>query len=408
MNRGRRTRAAWRVIALLGITLLAAACGGRGDKTGQADAAVDGALPVVWFSADKLDLQPPRCASAIVLEAESGTVLYAHNEHARRPPASVAKTMLELVVLDEVEAGRLALTDSIRVSAWASRIGGSQVYLSQGEVFSLEEMLHAIVIASANDACVAVAEHIAGTADGFVEMMNERAQKMGLKETYFINTHGLDDEPGEGNVTSAHDLAQIARELVRHEHVLEWSSIPEAPFRNGTFRLINTNKMLGDFQGMDGLKTGFTNKAGFCLSATAERKGLRLISVVMGAQTSRIRFQETARLLAAGFNGVARVAATKRGGDLGLEAMVLRSQGHVIRPQAGQDVTIYVPRSRQDQVRKDVRLDKKISAPLKQGQRVGSIEVHVGDELVATVPAVSNEAVEAKGWRAWLARKFGG
>ena len=408
MNRGRRTRAAWLVIAFVSFTLTAAACGSRESDVAKADAAIDGVGPVVWFSAEKINLQPPRCASAIVLEVDSGTILYAYNEHARRPPASVAKTMLELVVLDEVEAGRLALTDSIRVSAWASRIGGSQVYLSEGEVFSLEEMLHAIVIASANDACVAVAEHIAGTADGFVEMMNERAQKMGLKETYFINTHGLDDEPGEGNVTSAHDLAQIARELVRHEHVLEWSSIPEAPFRNGTFRLINTNKMLGDFQGMDGLKTGFTDKAGFCLSATAERKGLRLVSVVMGAQTSRIRFQETARLLAAGFNGVARVAATKKGGDLGLEAMVLRSQGHVIRPQAGQDVTIYVPRSRQDQVRKDVRLDKKISAPLKQGQRVGSIEVHVGDELVATVPAVSNEAVEAKGWRAWLARKFGG
>lgn len=407
MNRGRGTPAALLGIVLLGLFTLLPACGGRESAVSRTDG-VDGAKPVVWFSAEKIDLEPPRCASAIVLEAESGTILYEYNEHARRPPASVAKTMLELVVLDEVEAGRLALTDSVRVSKWASRIGGSQVYLAQGEVFTLEELLHAIVIASANDACVAVAEQIAGTADGFVDMMNDRAREMGLEDTHFINVHGLDDEPGQGNLTSAYDLAQIARELVHHEHVLDWSSIVEAPFRNGTFRLINTNKMLGDFPGMDGLKTGYTTRAGFCLSATAQRKGLRLISVVLGAESSRIRFQETARLLAAGFNGIARVAATKKGGDLGLEAMVLRSQGHMIRPQAGQDVTVYVPRARQNAVRKDVRLDKKISAPLAQGQRVGTIEVRVGDEIVATVPAVSNEAVEAKGWRAWLKRKFGG
>jgi len=408
MNRGRGTRAAVLAVLLAGLLVALCACGGR-EPVEQATAAQGNGLePVVWFSGEKLSIQPPRCASAILLEADSGEILYAWNEHARRAPASIAKTMLELVVLDEVEAGRISLQDSVRSSKWASRIGGSQVYLKEGEVFTLEELLHAVVIASANDACVAIAEHIAGSADGFVEMMNDRAEKMGLKETYFVNVHGLDDEPIEGNTTSAYDIAQIARELVRHDHVLGWSSTVEAPFRDGTFRLINTNKMLGDFPGLDGLKTGYTSKAGFCFAGTAKRKGLRLVSVVLGGESSRLRFQESGRLLAAGFNGVTRVAATKKDGDLGIEAVVLRSHGRKIRPLAAQEVTVFVPRSKHDLVRKEVRLDKKISAPLKVGQRVGMVDVRLGDQLVASVPAVSNEAVEAKGWRAWLKRKFGG
>jgi D-alanyl-D-alanine carboxypeptidase (penicillin-binding protein 5/6) len=409
MNRGRGKRAAVVAVLLAGCLVVLSACGGGDEARQQAAAApAEVSKPVFWFSADKVSLQPPRCASAVLLEAGSGTVLYSWNEHQGRAPASIVKTMLELVVLDEVDAGRLSFQDSVRVSKWASRMGGSQVFLKEGEVFTLEELLHAVVISSANDACVAIAEHIAGSPDGFVEMMNARAEKMGLKDTNFVNVHGLDDEPGDGNITSAYDVAQIARELVRHEHVLSWSSTVEAPFRNGTFRLINTNKMLGDFQGMDGLKTGFTNRAGFCLAASAQRRGLRFISVVLGAETSRIRFQETARLLSAGFNGVTRVSATKKDGDLGIEALVLRSHGKRIRPQAGQDVTVFVPRSKQDLVHKEVRLDKKITAPLKVGQKVGVIEVRLGDQMVASVPALSNEAVEAKGWRAWLKRKFGG
>jgi D-alanyl-D-alanine carboxypeptidase (penicillin-binding protein 5/6) len=393
---------------LLAVTLIAglSACGGRDESPPAAQPPTDGAKPVVAFLGEPFGVASPRCAAAVLMEAETGAVLCAFNEHAERAPASVAKTMLELVVLDEIEAGRLSLQDSIRVSAWASRIGGSQVYLSEGEVFSLDQMLQAIVIASANDACVAVAEHIAGSADGFVEMMNARAEKMGLRETCFVNVHGLDDDP-VGNVTSAHDLARIACELVRHEHVLGWSSTVEAPFRNGTFRLINTNKMLGSFPGLDGLKTGYTDRAGYCLSATAERRGLRLVAVVLGAPSSRVRFQETARILAAGFNQIVRVAAARKDGDLGVEAVVLRSHGHRIRPRAAQDVLVFVPRSKSDLVRKEVVLDKKIVAPIDAGQKVGSVEVRVEDRLVATVAALSNEAVEAKGWRAWVKRTLG-
>ena len=259
-----------------------------------------------------------------------------------------------------------------------------------------------MIISSANDACVAIAEHIAGTPDGFVEMMNARAEAMGLKETYFVNVHGLDDEPMDGNLTSAYDLAQHrpragsarsrARMVLHRRGAVPPRRVPPHQHEQDAGRRARIGRV----------EDRLHRPRRLLFAGTAQRKGLRLISVVLGAASSKIRFQESARLLSAGFNGVTRVPATKKDGDLGIEAVVLRSHGEKIRPLAAQDVTVFVPRSKHDLVRKEVRLDKKIVAPLKVGQRIGMVDVRVGDQLIASVPAVSNQAVEARGWRAWL------
>lgn len=345
--------------------------------------------------------------SAILLEPATGQVLYEQGADLRRAPASIAKLMLELVVLEKIQSGELTLADSVRVSAWASKIGGSQVYLREGEVFSLEDLLRAIVIHSANDACVAVAEHVAGSAAGFVDLMNLRAREMGLADTRYINVHGLDDEPGEGNVTTARDIAKIGALLVAMPHVLEWSSIEEMPFRDGEFLLQNTNKLLGRFPGLDGLKTGYTRKAGFCLCATAERKGMRLVSVVLGAESNRARFDETARLLSAGFNQATKVTVLAEGDPVPGGVPISGGRKLTLPVMAGAPVYALLPRKAE--APKPFLIAKRgLKAPVAKGDSIGTIELRLADGEVIRAPALA--AVEMKKATIFdlIGRLFGG
>ena len=355
----------------------------------------------------RIEVAPIRSVSAILVEPSTGQVLYEQNADAPRAPASIAKTMLELVVLEKVQAGELKLDEPITASAWASKIGGSQVYLREGEVFPLDELMKAIVIHSANDACVAIAEHIAGSADGFVDLMNIQAREMGLTATHFINVHGLDDEPGQGNVTSARDISKIAQKLITMPHVLEWSSIEETPFRDGAFLLQNTNKLLGRFPGLDGLKTGYTHKAGFCLCATAERKGLRLVSVVLGAESNKARFDETARLLGAGFAQLSLNALYATGDPVPGGVPVARGREPRINGVAGAPLAVILPR--RAEAPKAVLVPKQgLRAPIKKGDTVGTIEVTLesGETLRAPVLAAADMKRETV-FQA-IARAFGG
>jgi len=386
--------------------LLSPGCGKHGeppaDRPPEAEAA-----PQLVFAGRPLELPEIAGSAAVLLEPKTNTILYEQNAHDRHAPASIVKMTLELVVMREVEAGRLSLADSIRASAHASKMGGSQVYLAEGEVFTLEEMLQAITIASANDACAAVAEHIAGTTDGFVRMMNQEVEALGLKDTHYINVHGLDDEPGEGNYSSAYDIAQIGRELVRYPHILDWSSTVEAPFRGGEFRLQNTNKLLGHFPGLDGIKTGYTAKAGFCLCASAERDSLRLISVIMGADSNKHRFSETARLLGAGFTGYSRVRVCSGGEPISEELAVQGGKPKTIRAEAPRDIILLVSRPDDRALRKEFVPREGLRAPLRQGTEVGTLRVLSGEKLLAEIPGVCPADVAATGFRAWLKRVFG-
>ena len=222
----------------------------------------------------------------VLMDADTGTVLVEHEQHKRWPPASMAKMMTVLIAIERVHEHQLSLDEPIRTSAWASRIGGSQVYLAEGESFPLGEMLKAIMIASANDAAVAVAEHIVGSTAAFVDLMNARAKALGLADTTYQSVHGL--PPGKGqtaDLTSAHDLAVLGRELMKYPEIMQWAGTASAGFRNDTLQMANTNHLVRTFNGATGLKTGYYREAGFCVTATATRSDLNLIAVVLGLPT---------------------------------------------------------------------------------------------------------------------------
>ena len=273
-------------------------------------------------------------------------------------------------------------------------MGGSQVFLKQGEVFPLSEMMRAIVIASANDACVAVAEHIGGSTEGFVDLMNERAASLGLQNTSCVNVHGLDDTPrGAANYTSAFDLSQIARSLLRHPRILEWSAVRIGPFRDGEFTLYNTNRLLARYPDLDGLKTGYTKRAGYCLVATAKRRGMRLISVVMGSPGERVRDRETARLLSWGFNHFSKTTIVSLGQSLGDVSLEWGVEPHISAVTADSVIAVLTT-SQRHQIDRQVELPAEHPAPVTVGQKLGELSISLGDSLLAQVDRVAAKDVE--------------
>ncbi len=335
----------------------------------------------------------PPYAAAILVEAETGTVLFSHNAHEQRSPASTQKLLLELVAMQQVESGQFSLSDSVRVSARASRIGGSQVFLAQGEVFPLEELMEAIVIPSANDACVAVAEHIGGSVASYIDMMNAQAQQLGLRNTRCVNVHGLDDTPMDNrNLTTAHDLAQIARALLRYPQVLQWSSIRYKPFRDGKFMLYTTNKLLGKFEGLDGLKTGYTQRAGSCLVATAMRRDMRLVSVVLGARSERLRDRETRRLIDWGFDTFSRVPLADAGEVMGSVALDWGLEPHV-RALVPEVATAILSPDQERALQRQLELPAQLPAPVEEGDALGRLTISLGDSLLVEMPIVAEKSV---------------
>jgi len=341
--------------------------------------------------------EEPPYAAAILVEAESGTVLFAHNPDLQRSPASTQKLMLVLVVMDLIKAGKFSLQDQIHVSRRAATTGGSQVFLAQGEIFPLTELMEAIAIPSANDACVAVAEHLGGSVEGFVGLMNGRAQDLGLQHTYSVNVHGLDDTPKDNrNLTTARDLSTIGRALLTYPKVLEWSSIRYKPFRNGEFILYTTNKLLGRFQGLDGLKTGYTQRAGSCLVATAKRHEMRLVSVILGARGEKIRDQETRRLLSWGFNTFSKVPIVKNGELMGKVAVDWGFEPDV-RVHTKDTIFAVLSPEQEKKLQRQVEMPSELPAPIDGGAELGKLKISLGDSLLAEVPIVAEKSVERMG-----------
>ncbi len=341
--------------------------------------------------------EDPPYAAAILVEAESGTVLFAHNPDVQRSPASTQKLMLELVAMDLIKAGKFSLQDQVHVSRRAATTGGSQVFLAQGETFLLTELMEAIVIPSANDACVAVAEHLGGSVEGFVDLMNGRAQDLGLQNTRAVNVHGLDDTPQNNrNLTTARDLSEIGRALLIHPEVLEWSSIRYKPFRNGEFMLYTTNKLLGRFQGLDGLKTGYTQRAGSCLVATAKRHEMRLISVILGARREKIRDQETRRLLSWGFNTFSKVPIVKSGELIGKVAVDWGFEPNV-RVHTKDTILAVLSPEQEKKLARQIEMPSELPAPIEGGAELGKLKISLGDSLLAEVSIVAEKSVERMG-----------
>lgn len=341
--------------------------------------------------------EDPPYAAAVLVEAETGTVLFAYNAHEQRSPASTQKLLLELVAMEMIKNGKFSLRDSVHVSARASRTGGSQVFLAQGEKFPMEELLEAVAIPSANDACVAISEHIGGSVDGFVHMMNDQVKRLGLQNTHCVNVHGLDDTPMDNrNLTTAYDLAQIARALLQYPKVLEWSSTRYKPFRNGEFMLYTTNKLLGKFPDLDGLKTGYTQRAGSCLVATAKRHEMRLVSVILGARSERQRDRETRRLLSWGFNNFSRTpiaAADELVGKVALD-WGLEPEVRALVPDT---ITAILSPDQERSLVRQLDLPKQLPAPIAKGAELGHLKISLGDSLLAEVSIVAEKEVGRMG-----------
>jgi D-alanyl-D-alanine carboxypeptidase (penicillin-binding protein 5/6) len=373
------------VVALCVVALVSLATAGERAKRRQANASVS-----------------PPIESALLMEAVTGTILFDKDMHKQRAPASMVKMMLMLIVMEKVHAGELYLSDTITATAYASKMGGSQIYLREGEAFTLEEMMKAIAIASANDACVAVAEHISGTVEGFLELMNERVKALSMDDTHFETVHGLPPSNGTpGDLTSAHDMAMLARELTKYPEILIWSAMKEDTLRQGKFILANTNKLVYQFPGVDGLKTGFHAQAGFNVTATAQRDGLRMIAVVMGAPSSTTRFDEARRLLAMGFNSYKKVVLVRKDTPVGPEIIVSGSTLRSIRAVAQEDVAVVIKKGIEKQLVTDVQVPKDLSAPAHRGQVIGEVRIKHQDQILTRTAAVVSEEIPKVGliWR---------
>ena len=318
---------------------------------------------------------------AILIEAETGTVLFEQNADAAYPPASVTKIMTLLLVMEALESGKIALTDRISVSEYAASMGGSQVFLEAGEAMTVEEMIKCTVIASANDAAVALAEYVSGSEGAFVAEMNRRAEELGMTATHFENVTGLDDTT-ENHVTSASDIAKMSRELIKHDLILKYSSVWMDSIRDGAFTLTNTNRLIRYYEGATGLKTGSTEKAKFCISACATRGGMTLIAVIMGAPTRDARNEAARRLLDYGFSNYALYRFEGRRWS---DVPVLGGSEPYIEAELA-CFSAVVKKSELSGVVVDLSLPEKIAAPVCVGDEIGSAVIRTGETHLATMP----------------------
>lgn len=333
------------------------------------------------------------CKSAVLMEASTGMVLYEQNPHESMPPASVTKIMTLLLVMEAIDAGKLRMEDTVTASAHAASMGGSQIFLKEGEQMSARDMIKSVVISSANDAAVALAEHIAGSEEAFVAMMNEKATSLGMKNTNFENTNGLDDT-AQNHVTSAADIAIMSRALISHQEILSFSSVWMDTIRNGTFGLTNTNRLVRFYKGCNGLKTGSTQKAGFCISVTAERDGMTLICVIMGAESRDIRNQAATQLLDWGFANYGLYVSEEESFEgisvTGGEIMKINAQA----PR----FSSVLPKGGIGSVEKKLTLPEKIAAPVRAGESIGEIVYTCGGKEIGRTAVSAVQTSERIGF----------
>lgn len=341
--------------------------------------------------------------SAVLMDVATGTVLYESNANEPLAPASVTKIMTMLLIMEAVDSGSISMTDQVTASETAAAKGGSQIYLKAGETMSVSDMLKSIAVSSANDCACAMAEHIAGSEEAFVARMNQRAQELGMKNTHFVNCTGLDDSPeAASHKTTAYDIALMSRELLKnHPKIKEFTTIWMDTVRNGTFGLSNTNKLIRFYQGATGLKTGFTSSAGYCLSATAQRDGMELIAVVMGADTSQNRNAACKQLLDYGFANFALIQPELT--ETGDVPVRLGTQDGV-PVQLGDFSGLLIDKSQKSSVTTQVTLEEVATAPVSQGQRLGTLKVLSGDQLLREIPLVAAQSVPRLTWGAMFVK----
>ncbi len=338
--------------------------------------------------------------SAILMEYNTGKTLYEMNSDQRLAPASITKIMTLILVMEALEAGKLSLDTEVTASEHAASLGGSQIWLEPNEVMTVDELLRATVIASANDATVALAEAVAGSEDSFVSMMNEKAKELGMNNTNFVNSYGLD---AEGHLTTAHDVAVMSKELIRHEIIREYSTVKIDSLRGGESELVNTNKLIRYYDGCFGLKTGTTSGAGSCLSATAERNGLTLIAVVLGAPTSKDRFSGTQKLLDYGF---ANYCYTEVEADTSKFTNIPVKKGTVreITPTVSEKFSALLKKGEEKDITQSFTLEQELTAPVKKGDVIGYVHIFLKEEEIGAIPIIASGGSERLTYWVCLAR----
>lgn len=342
--------------------------------------------------------------SSILIEQSTGTIISEEESHTRLPMASMTKMMTLLIIMENIESGKIKLDDMVPISENAASMGGSQVYLSANTTMKLDTLLKSICIASANDATYAIAEYIAGTSDAFVKIMNEKAKELGLKDTNFENVHGLDSD---NHFSSAYDMAFIAKELLNHPKILEYSSIYEdyITHPNGTNTwIVNTNKLLNYYEGLDGLKTGYTTKSGYCITATAKRNNMRLISVVMGEENNKIRNQDTISLLNYGFSNFKIETILKSDADLG-KIHIKSGKSEYAKLKLMNDAVDLVNILEQNKYNYKITKDK-VSAPLKVGDKVGTLNIYANDIKIKDYDLTIDKDIKKAGYFDYLKRNI--
>lgn len=347
---------------------------------------------VVVFAEGNTDLGL-NAKSAILMEESTGNILYENNPDERLPIASVTKVMTMLLIMEAVDSGKINLDDMVTVSENAMSYGGSTMFLETGEQLTVNDMLKGIAVASANDGCVAMAEHLAGSESAFVDMMNEKAKKLGMENTHFMNTNGLDEDD---HYSSARDVAIMSRELMKHETIFNYTSIWMDTLRGGKFQLANTNKLIRFYDGANGLKTGSTSKALCCLSAAAKRNDMQLIAVVLGAPTSAERFASAKSLLDYGFANYA-VNTQITAGDEVQKIAVEKGVDKEVDVVAGDSCSTLVKKGQEDNITKEIKIDETITAPIEAGQKIGTMTISRDGEVIADIDLNASSAVEKKG-----------
>ena len=341
----------------------------------------------------------------ILMDAATGTILYEQNAHEMLAPASVTKVMTMLLIMEAIDSGKIGWDDMVTTSEAAAAKGGSQIYLKVGETMTVTDMVKSIAVSSANDCACAMAEHIAGSEAAFVALMNQRAKELGMEHTNFVNCTGLDDEANAArHLTCAYDIAIMSRELlVNHPDIKKFTTIWMDTVRNGSFGLSNTNKLVRFYAGATGLKTGFTSKAGYCLSASASRDGMELIAVVMGAETSKDRFAACKSMLDYGFANYALVTPEEPEESVPVK---LGTEG-TVQAVPAENVAQLVEKSQRNDVRVQVKMDDSVTAPVSAGQKLGTMTVYCGEQVLTQVPMVASHAVPRLSWWQVFAKVLG-
>ncbi len=329
-----------------------------------------------------------KAKSSILMEVNTGKILYEQNADEKLPPASITKIMSLLLVMEHIDSGKISVEDVITASEHACSMGGSQIWLEPGESMTVDDLLKAAVIASANDATVALGEQIAGSEEGFVAMMNARAQQLGMTNTHFVNATGLD---AEGHISSAHDVAIMSAELIKHDLIKNYSTVWMDSLRNGESELVNTNKLVRFYEGTTGLKTGTTSGAGYCLSATAERNNLELVAVIMSGDTSADRFNGAKKLLDYGFANYefATIVPKLEQTELKIKNGVQKTVGI----SAPKNFNLLLKKNQAANVTQNINLNQEIAAPIKQSQVVGTVDFYLNGEQIGSVDIIATENV---------------